>query len=118
VARLLVTLRHTPYGGSLARAAVDAALAAAAFEQPVDLLFTGAGVLNLLPQQDARRVGSKHMDKLLASLPLYDIDTLYVDARALEQYAVEPHLLPAAARLLDRDGVRGLIDDCDHLLGF
>jgi tRNA 2-thiouridine synthesizing protein C len=118
VAELLVTLSHPPYGSSLARAAMDTALAAAAFEQPVELLFVGAGVLNLLPDQQARRVAAKHIDRLLASLPLYDIETLYVDAAALARYGVEPHLLPTGARLLDVEGLRALMNSRDHLLGF
>ena len=41
--RALVIIRHSPYGSSLGRAALDTALAMAAFEQPVDILFMGDG---------------------------------------------------------------------------
>ena len=69
-----MVVRHSPYGSSLARASLDVALAAAAFEQPVKLLFMGDGVLQLLPEQDSRAIGQKNIGRLLSSLPLYDID--------------------------------------------
>ena len=118
MASLLISVRHAPYGTSLARAGVDTALAAAAFEQPVTLLFQGAGVLNLLPAQDAAAIGAKDMARLLASLPLYDIETLYVDAAAAERYGIADTELPAGSELLDSEGMRQLLLDADHLLGF
>ena len=36
---LLLVFRRAPYGGSSGRAGLDLAMAAAAFEQPVSLLF-------------------------------------------------------------------------------
>ena len=38
---VLIVLRHSPYGSGLAKAALDTALATAAFDQAVDLLFIG-----------------------------------------------------------------------------
>lgn len=115
---VLVTLSHSPYGSSLARAAVDTLLAGAAFDQPVALLLSGAGVLNLLPEQNARVAGARNLGKLLASLPMYDIDIIYVDAAAVEQFGIDPQRLPDAARLLDRAAIRRLMDAHRHLLGF
>ena len=118
MASALVVIRHAPYGGSLARAGVDTALAAAAFEQAVTLLFLGDGVLNLLPQQDARAVGSRNLERLLASLPLYDIDTVYADAASLARHGIAAETLPDFARSMDAEGVRELLARSDHLLGF
>ena len=70
MADTLVILRHAPYGSGLARAAVDATLAAGAFEQAVSILFLGDGVLCLLPGQDGHSVGSRDLDRVIASLPL------------------------------------------------
>ncbi|MDX1735029.1 MAG: sulfurtransferase complex subunit TusC, partial [Halioglobus sp.] len=84
--RTLLVIRHSPYGGSLARSAVDTALAAAAFDQPVTLLFMGDGVLQLLPGQDSKAAGMKNIGRQLASLPLYDIDKVYLDSDAAARY--------------------------------
>ncbi|MFV0277632.1 MAG: sulfurtransferase complex subunit TusC [Parahaliea sp.] len=116
--RTLVVSRHSPYGCGLARAALDTALAAAAFDHPPVLLFLGAGVLQLLPDQDAAVVGTRTHGKVLDSLPLYDLDTFYVDAAALAAFGIDPAALPAGARLLDDAALRELMAGCDHILGF
>ncbi len=115
---MLVVLRHSPYGSSLSRAGLDAALSAAAFEQAVDLLFLGDGVLQLLPDQEARAIGAKNVGKLLASLPLYDIDKIYVDAAAAGRYGLALESLPLPAAAVDTAGAQALMARCDHLLGF
>ena len=114
----LVVIRHTPYGNSLARAALDAALSAAAFDQPVNVLFLGDGVLQLLPTQDSTAIDVKNISKLIASLPLYDIETVHVDAGALARFALTGEDLPQTTRLLDETAIRQLIAEHDHVLGF
>ncbi len=115
---VLITLSHSPYGNSLARAAVDTLLAGAAFDQPVTLLLSGAGVLNLLAGQNARAAGARNLGKLLASLPMYDVDTIYVDAEAVSRFGIDPQQLPEAACLLDKEAITRLMSKQRHLLGF
>ena len=114
----LVVLRHSPYGSSLSRSGIDAALAAGAFEQSVNVLFLGAGVLQLIPEQDASNIGSKNIGKNVASLPLYDIEPFWVDAQATAQFGIDPQVLPPQARLLDIDALRTLMCNHQHLLSF
>jgi tRNA 2-thiouridine synthesizing protein C len=114
----VITVTHAPYGGGLARAAIDTALAGAAFEQPVSVLFMGAGVLNLIPDQDARAVGSRNVQRLLASLPMYDIETVYVDARAVARHGIDEQQLSPRCCLLEPVELRALLLAGNHLLGF
>lgn len=116
--KLLVVIRHSPYGSSLAKAALDLGLAAAAFEQVVDLLFLGDGVLQLLPDQNSHVLGVKNIGRQLASLPLYDIDSVYVDAHAAASYHLDLEKAPVAARPLDASEMQQLMASADHLLGF
>ena len=115
---LLVVVRRSPYGSSLARASLDVALAAAAFEQPLSLLFMGDGVLQLLAGQESQAMGVKNIGRLLASLPLYDIERVYVDAEAATRYGIDLGDAPVATQALDGPGIHQLMTDCDHLLGF
>ena len=115
---LLMVLRHSPYGSSLARASLDVALAAAAFEQAIDLLFLGDGVLQLQPDQDTQRLGIKNVGKQLASLPLYDINCVYVDAEAAARYNMDLTRAPVATQALDQGEIQQLMVGYDHLLGF
>ena len=115
---LLVILRQPPYGTSLARASLDTALAAAALEQPVSLLFLGDGVLQLLPDQQSEAIGVKNIGRLLGSLPLYDIDKVYIDAAAADRYQLESDDLVLPVTPLDPAAMRGLINASDHVIGF
>ncbi|MEH6568796.1 MAG: sulfurtransferase complex subunit TusC [Halioglobus sp.] len=114
----LIVLRKTPYGSSLSRSALDVALATAAFDQPVNVLFMGDGVLQLLPTQDSTPIEKKNVAKILASLPLYDIETLFADAGALARYNINPAELTLPITTLDASGMRELLHNHDHVLGF
>jgi tRNA 2-thiouridine synthesizing protein C len=116
--RLLLLIRHSPYGSSLARASIDVALAAAAFDQAVSLLFVGDGVLQLVPDQDTQQQGVRNLGKLLASLPLYDIEQVYVDAEAADRYHLDLTTAPVSAQALDRQAMSRLLLTHDHLMGF
>lgn len=115
---ILIVSRHAHPGSSLPRSALDTALAAAAFDQPVSLLFQGEGVLQLLSGQDSRATGVRNLRKVIDSLSLYDIETLYVDAAAVSAFGLEAGDLPAGAQLLDAAGVQALLARHDHVLGF
>ncbi|MEJ2533872.1 MAG: sulfurtransferase complex subunit TusC [Halioglobus sp.] len=115
---LLVIVRQSPYGSSLARASLDTALAAAALDQPVSLLFLGDGVLQLLPDQHSEAIGVKNIGRLLGSLPLYDIESVYIDAGAAARYQLDTKDLVLPVKPVDPAAVRRLINDCDNVIGF
>ena len=115
---LLVIVRQPPYGSSLARASLDTAFAAAALEQPVSLLFLGDGVLQLLSDQHSEAIGVKNIGRLLASLPLYDIESVYIDAVAAARYRLGTDDLVLPVTPLDPAAMRGLINASDHVIGF
>lgn len=115
---LLILVRHAPHSSSIARAGVDTALAAAAFDQPVVLVFTGAGVCHMMPNQDGRLIGGKQVLGVLQSLPLYDIERYYVEAESAQQYGLLEADLPPEATLIDRSQLNALLADAAHSLGF
>ena len=115
---ILLVLRHSPYGSSLAKASVDVVLATAAFSQAIDLLFLGDGVLQLMPDQDSRDLGIKNVGRQLSSLPLYDINHVYVDAQAVTRYNMDLSRVPIDTRALDQEEMHRLMVGYDHLLGF
>lgn len=80
---ILLLLRQPPYATGHAMEAVDVALVAAAFDQVVSVLFTGAGIWQLVADQDGSAVGTRTQGKVLSALPHYDICDLYVCAESL-----------------------------------
>lgn len=115
--QLLFVLQHPPLAGGLARAGVDTALAYAAFDQAVSVLFSGAGVLQLAPGADTLRVGRRDLRRMIDSMPLYDIEQVFVDADALASYGLSA-ALPSFAERVDARTIRSLYQNCDHILSF
>jgi tRNA 2-thiouridine synthesizing protein C len=115
---VLVVIRRSPYGSSLAKASVDVVLVMAAFEQDVDVLFLGEGVLQLLPDQDSRPLGLKNIGRQLAALPLYDVSRIYVDAEATARYNLDMTEQILDTQQLAPSEIDQLMVEYDHLLGF
>ena len=114
----LLICRRAPYGQSLAREALDVALTAATFDQQVAMLFLGDGVLQLLKAQQPAVIAQKALDKQLAALPLYDIETVYVEAEALQQRGLALSDLALTAQALSADAIAEQINMHDVVLGF
>ncbi len=115
---VLVVSRHSPYGSGLARAALDTALAAAAFDHTPSLLFAGDGVLQLLPAQDSSAIGQRNQARVLDSLPLYDIERLFVDEAALASYQLAPSDLTVNVQVLNDSEIRQLLLNHRRILSF
>jgi|TARA_R110002073_G_scaffold181206_4_gene339511 tRNA 2-thiouridine synthesizing protein C len=116
--RMLVVIRHSPYGSSLAKASLDVVLAAAAFDQNIALLFLGDGVLQLIPRQESSALGKKNIGRQLASLPLYDIDSVYVDAEAAARYNIDLTTSPVDTQSISTGEIHQLMTEFDHILSF
>jgi tRNA 2-thiouridine synthesizing protein C len=116
--KTLLVFRQPPYSSSLSRSGLDTALAAGAFEQPVTLLFLSDGIMQLLPKQNSASIGKRNHGKVLASLPLYDIETFWVDAEALSDSGYAINELPEGSMLADRALIRDMLAQHDHILTF
>ena len=116
--KLLLICRHAPYGNTLARAALDVALAGAAFDQDLSLLFLDDGVWQLVPGQTAAEIGSKSLRATLDSLPLYDLEQFHVCTDSLASRGLEADELPGQLVLVNRDELGAFIASHDQLLSF
>ena len=106
---LLVLLRQPPYATGHALEASDIALVAGAFEQPVSVLFEGAGVWQLLKQQNGAALGTRTLGKVLSALPDYEVTALYVCAESLADAGLAVDDLVLAATPLSRVEQQALI---------
>jgi tRNA 2-thiouridine synthesizing protein C len=114
----LLICRHAPYGQTLAREALDVALTAATFDQSVALLFMGDGVQQLVRAQQPSAIAQKALDKQLAALPLYDVETIYVETAALRTRGLTAADLALPVQLLEAAAIAQAIDAHDIVLGF
>lgn len=114
----LLICRHAPYGDATAREALDVALTAATFDQTVSMLFLGDGVLQLISGQQPADIAQKALDKQLAALPLYDVETIYVEAEALIARGLASADFALPVQSLSAADIARQIDAHDIVLGF
>ena len=104
-------MTRPPYGSLTAREALDTALVATSYDLDVTLLFLGDGVLQLIKEQDPVNISQKNLNALHASLSLYDIETLVVDASALEHYNLTKDDLAVDVEVLRQDELAELVEN-------
>jgi tRNA 2-thiouridine synthesizing protein C len=116
--KILLLCRHTPYAGLLARSGLDAALAAAVFEQELVVLFMDEGVWQLLPEQQPADIDYKNIASTLESMPLYDIENLHVDSESLRQRNIDAGALGSHIVPVDAGDLPGFLDSFDQVWSF
>lgn len=116
--QILIVLSQSPYGGSLAREAIDYCLAAAAFEQNIQLLFTGDAVLQLLKDQQPEMISQKSISKTLSALPIYGIDKFYVDQEAMTSYDLTDKHLCLPTTQVTSSEIADILANASHILNF
>jgi tRNA 2-thiouridine synthesizing protein C len=116
--RFLVISRRPPYGSSHARDALDTALTTAVFEQPVAMLFLDDGVFQLVREQQPAAIQQKNLGATLSALPMYDIEQLYVCARALHERGLSAEHCVLPVQPLDSAAIAQLIQHHDVVLSF
>lgn len=111
----LFIIGSSPYAHELASdPAIDATMAAGAFGQKASVLFTGEGC-EYLNQDLSPPVDQTDLRKLLKSLPLYDIEHLYV--RSGEPIAtIDAGDLPVTR--LEPSDITSLISNASHVVTF
>lgn len=85
---LLVMFTQPPLTASLPKEALDLALVSSTFEQRTGLIFLGAGVLQLVQNQQPNVLALKGTQAMLKALALYDIDQIFVEQQALLDYGL------------------------------
>ncbi|MBR9903461.1 MAG: sulfurtransferase complex subunit TusC [Gammaproteobacteria bacterium] len=115
---LLVIIRHAPHSSNLLREGLDAALVAAAFGQPVHLLFMGQGIMALLKEQGSGAPGQKATLPTIDMLEMYDIDQLWVPEGALQGMQISADSLVENATLIADQQIPGLFQQHATILNF
>lgn len=84
----LIMIDQPPYGSWSGREALDMAFSQAAFDQPVSLLFTGAGVNWLRVSHATTGIGQKSVEKNLSAAPVFGVEALYADSASCDLYGL------------------------------
>ena len=111
----LFIIGSSPYTHELpSDPAIDASMAAGAFGQSASVLFTSAGCQYL--NQDLSPPGDQtDLRKLLKSLPLYDIDHLYVSSNGP---IANSNIGDLSVTYLEPSDIASLISNASHVVTF
>ncbi len=113
---ILFCFTHSPVGNIIAKEAVDAALAFATYDQPIALLFSGVAVTSLRPQPESSAAGAKDLAKLLKSLPLFDVERVYLCQQSAEQHCITKEQCVVDVTLLDFTQQQALLQEAQHVI--
>lgn len=130
--KILFILRNAPYGSARAQEGIEAILAASVFEQDVSVLFMDEGVWQLHNHQQSRGVQRELPDAIierrnierrniaaqLESFPLYDINNIFVDKKALKNFSIPKNELILEPELVNDKGIRQLISSHDVVITY
>ena len=117
--KLLVISRRAPYGTSLAREALDVALAASVYDQDIGILFMDDGAFQLVKDQNPEQIQQKNLSATLPALTLYGIDNTFAHSESLEERGLtNSGLILDDIKILTSEDVKNLIDQQDHLMSF
>ncbi len=117
--KILFISRHSPYGSSLAKDALDAILATSAYEQDIALLFMDDGIFQLLSSQQAEHIEQKSFSAQLQALSLYEIDRVYAHQESMEKRQITINDLSLDnIQVINNLEIIKLMAEQDHLLSF
>ena len=117
--KILFISRHAPYGSSLAKDALDAILAASAYDQQLSLLFMDDGVFQLLKNQSSNEIAQKSFSAILPALSFYEVNAVYVHQESLEKRQLTLNeLVLDSVQLIDSAAISSLLAQQDQLLSF
>lgn len=108
--------RTAPYGSNRPQLCLDAALAAAVFEQPVNYVFIEDGVFQLLKDQDATAINSKTLGLALETLELYGIENIYVDKDSMAERNLNLDQLVIPANIITSNDLQNLLTRSDTVI--
>ena len=115
---LLVIFTQPPLTASIPKEALDLALVSSTFEQRTGLIFLGAGVLQLVQNQQPNVLALKGTQAMLKALALYDIDQIFVEQQALLDYGLTAADLLLTVEICDKNQLQQRLAASRNLLTF
>ncbi len=88
-------------------------LTAAAFEQSVGVLFIDDGVMLLTAKQNPEVIGCRDIAAILNSLPIYDVEDLYVEEESFGERGLQLDAVQIPVSNVSRSNLGPLLGSYD-----
>ncbi|RNC78811.1 sulfurtransferase complex subunit TusC [Piscirickettsia salmonis] len=115
---LAIILQSAPYGNHSAQSGLNATLAASVIIENLGVFFIANGILQLKSHQDTSTLQCKNQLAVYQLLELYEIENVYLDQNALQQYGLSTHELDYDYPYLNRTEIYQKIRSYSHILSF
>ena len=113
---ILIWTTSSAIGNACAKETLDLALAFASFDQPVALLATDLAVNQFCSKPNAKIAGSKDLSKLIKSLPIFDIDRIYLCEKSAAKYSVSAQDLVVDAQFVTSEKIAELLAEASRVI--
>ena len=115
--KLLFVMSQAPHGSICAQEGLDAVLMGSAFSA-CSLLFIGAGVLQLVRDQDTELLGIKNFSRTFGALPDYGVTEVFCCEKALKDYQLKTNDLLLKPKVVSSPVIQALLNDHNQVLTF
>ncbi len=112
----LIISRAAPYGSAAAREALELALACALFDREVAILLLDDAVFQLLPDQSPAGISQKNLGAMQQSLPLYDVEKIYVCQQSVETRGLDAQTLALPVIPVDPQNLKALLREYEAII--
>jgi tRNA 2-thiouridine synthesizing protein C len=116
VKKILFVLCKPPHSGAYAQEVLDIILTTAAFDQEVSVLLLDDAVLQLKKQQKPESAGLKDTAAIFKALPLYNVNTIYIETESLQEWGLSADNLSEAVIEIPRNKVGNFFKHFDLVL--
>lgn len=113
-----IIVHSAPFSTIAGKEGVDLALVCAAFEQKVNLIFVGSGVLHLSRNQNADAIDDKLHDKQLGALEFYDIEQVYCETSSLAAFGLDENEIIDNCKVIDKKTISEMLNNSCNTVTF
>lgn len=114
--RILFISSRSPYGDERAQELLDMLLICSTFGAEVSVLFDGDGLWQLLPDQASDQIARRSIAAQLSSLPLFDVERIYADAKQLARLPLPASELCLPCQPLSTIELSMLLSQHEHIV--
>jgi tRNA 2-thiouridine synthesizing protein C len=116
VKKILFVLRKPPHSGAYSHEMLDLIMTVAAFDQEVSVLLLDNAVFQVKKRQDAANTGLKDTAAMFKALPIYNVQTLYVEKESLQERGLTPDQLDGLVSEIPRPTLGEFFKQFDLIL--
>ncbi|MCH9696483.1 MAG: sulfurtransferase complex subunit TusC [Gammaproteobacteria bacterium] len=114
--KFLFVFSRPVYSGALGRESLEQVMLLAAFEQHVALLLSDDAVFQLVVNQHPDNIQACDHGKLMQALPVYGIETIYVEAESLTERGLNQDNLIQTVQCVERAQMSTLLNQFDQVI--